>query len=179
MMIRYSDDITLPKTRLPGGVQGKMFILLGTIARYYPDILEPKQLAQLKRWCFDILKYQIKDIAEAEVQVLSGALRCLNNLVYCDNEDSIKRNKQDVENLFKIILTIITKFQGITRFDPVIAALALFRDHTDLFSSYLVTYGKALFDSLNYWASHHNNQTYKHGLGAYEQYIRQVRYDTG
>ncbi|KAI8057472.1 hypothetical protein BDF21DRAFT_319929, partial [Thamnidium elegans] len=171
---KYSDDITLPKTRLPGGVQGKMFVLLGTIARYYPDILEPKQLVQLKRRCFDILKYQIKDIAEAEVQVLSGALRCLNSLAYCDNEDSIKRNKQDVESLFTIILTMITKFQGTTRFDPVIAALALFRDHTDMFSSYLVTYGKALFDSLNYWASHHNNQTYKHGLGAYEQFIRQL-----
>lgn len=171
---RYALDYTLPKTKLPSGVRGKLFGLLGTMARYYFEFIGSERIIELKRWCFDRLNQQLRGGLDTELQVISGALYCLYNIIYCDDQVAIKPYTDDSAALFKIILTVLQMFQITTRYDPVIAALALFKDHIGLFSNYLPLYWKELFDALNYWASHHNPQTYKHGLGAFEQFIKQV-----
>lgn len=144
------------------------------MTRYYYALVGSDRVIELKRWCFDSLNEQLKGGTNTELQVISGALYCLYNLVYCDDQAGIKPYTDDSAALFKIILTVLRMFQTTTRYDPVIAALALFRDHIGLFSNYLPLYWQELFDALDFWASHHNHLTYKHGLGAFEQFIRQA-----
>lgn len=175
MINRYALDYTLPKSKLPNTVRGKLFGLLGTMARYYPESIGSDRIIELKRWCFDGLNQQLKGGSDVDMPVISGGLYCLYNIVYCNDEVSIKPYTDDSAALFKIILSVLEMFQLTARYDPVIAALALFKDHISLFSNFLPIYWKELFDVLNYWASHHNAQTYKHGLGAFEQFIRQVK----
>jgi hypothetical protein len=71
-------------------------------------------------------------------------------------------------------LTVMEKYPGTARYQPPISALAIFKEHTDFFSNMFVSHWKELFESLHYWATHHNNNIYKYGLQAYEQYLRQL-----
>lgn len=172
---RFIDTYTLPKTKLPGGVKAKVIELLGKIARYYPEIPGENGLQMVKRWCFDNLTVQMKS-ATPEGQVVAGSLFCLNNVLFREEENFVAHMNDNADKLFQIILQVLTKYLDATRYVSVQAALELFSQHTPLFSTMLTlpNQWKDLFNVLQYWASHHNIQTYKFGLRAYEQYIRQV-----
>lgn len=129
----------------------------------------------VKRWCFDNLTLQMKS-ATPEGQVVAGCLFCLNNVLFCEEENFAAHINDNADKLFQIILQVLTKYLDATRYVSVQAALELFSQHTPIFATMLTlpNQWKDLFNVLQYWASHHNIQTYKFGLRAFEQYIRQV-----
>ncbi len=172
---RFTDLYTLPKTKLPGGVQAKVIELLGKIARYYPEIPGDNGLQLIKKWCFDGLNAQMKS-KSPENQVIAGFLYCIDNILYCEEDSFVGCINESSDQLFQIVFTILTKYKDATRYAAVQAGLAIFTHHTSLFGTMLTTpnHWKDLFDILEQLASHTNPQTKNFGLNAFDQYVRQV-----
>jgi hypothetical protein len=134
------------------------------------------EIKKLKRWGFDNMEHQMRQSTkDAENSTMAGSLRCLNHIMYREDcPEAIKPQSDESDRLFNILLVVLDKYKEASRYEVPTSALILFKEHTDFFSNMFVAHWNELFHSLHYWATHHNLHTYKLGLQAYEQYLRQV-----
>lgn len=123
------------------------------------------------------MEHQMKlSLKDAESATITGSLRCFAHIMYReDSPEIIKPQSSESDRLFNIILAVLMRYRDTSRYDVPNSALILFKEHTDFFSNMFVEHWQELFQSLHFWATHHNIHTYKLGLQAYEQYLRQVR----
>ncbi|KAI8079021.1 uncharacterized protein B0P05DRAFT_470219, partial [Gilbertella persicaria] len=156
-------------------VKAKILELLGTIARFYPQVVTETKLKTLKRWCFDSVTHQVSNQAKSagEGNIISGGLTCINSLlrrpdlgITCGSEESNK--------LFDVLVKVLIGFKDATRFAAPLSALVLFRENAKLFGHLILPHCEKLYDCLQFWASHHNVISYKFGVAAYEEFLRQA-----
>lgn len=170
MIDSFCDQYTLRK---PTSVTAKTIELLGTIARSCPDIVEGTQINRLKRWCLDLLDQQLSSKSKVEGPAITGYLTCLNSILYRD-DNVIQPQSNESNKLFNDIIKVLYGFKAASRYDAPIAAMKLFKEHSGLFYNLILSNCEKLYEGLHYWASHRNTNTYKYGLAAYEEFLRQV-----
>lgn len=120
----------------------------------------------------DNLIAQLNGSVKLEANAVSGYMDCLNSLLYRD--DLIKPQSDESDKILNAIHKVLVIFQNQTRYAAPISALVLFKDHSSLFSNLILLNYQKLYDVLFFWASHHNPNCYKFGLGAYEELVKRV-----
>lgn len=170
-MCSFCDQFTQQRT--PMGVKAKIVQLLGVIARYYPSVVDEAQLKKIKRWCMDNITAQVNGSVKLEANAISGYMDCMNSILY-RSETIIKAQSDDSDKILSSIHKILVIYQGQGRYAAPISALMLFKEHSELFSNLLILNYQKIYDVLFYWASHHNSNAYKYGLGAYEEFIKRI-----
>jgi hypothetical protein len=167
----FCDQFTLQRTAT--GLKAKIIQLLGIIARYYPAVVDETQVKKLKRWCMDSVTAQLNGSAKIEGNVISGYMDCMNSILFRD-ENAVETQSDESDKILNAIYKVLVAFQGQSRYFAPISALVLFKDHSSLFSNLILSNYQKLDDAFFYWASHHNPNAYKFGLGAYEEFIKRV-----
>ncbi|KAI8973301.1 hypothetical protein BDF20DRAFT_642731 [Mycotypha africana] len=183
---KFMEQYTMSSVR-PTAKQ-RIVELLGTIAKNYPQLVDGKEAnSKLKRWCFQGLNHESKrHFADAELSLVTGYLTCIDILLYRQEEEEqmgiskeeafviLQPQSPEVQQLFNHILIIITTSKDTNRYQAVIAALSLFKNHCEMFSKLLMDRYVNLYRELHYWATHYNSTCYKFGLGAFEEFLRQL-----
>jgi hypothetical protein len=119
------------------------------------------------------LDQQLSSKAKPESAAITGYLTCLNSILY-RNDNVIQPQSNESNKLFNDIIKVLYGFKDANRFAAPIAAMMLFKEHSELFYNLILSNCEKLYEGLHYWASHHNPNTYKYGLAAYEEFLRQV-----
>ncbi|ORE12935.1 hypothetical protein BCV71DRAFT_230098, partial [Rhizopus microsporus] len=166
---RFSDMYTLPPTRLPVSVKAKVIELLGTIARFYPNLLNQNDPQILKRWCLDSLDYILNNTSN-DYAFISGAVNCLNTLLSSKNH-LIEPESRESDRLFNILLKLLYIPPDINRYTDTIAALELFTSHTHLFTNLILPNCEKLYKFLHVCSTHQNRLVFKHGTFAYDKFL--------
>lgn len=170
---RFSDMYTLPPTRLPVSVKAKVIELLGTIARFYPNLLNQNDPQILKRWCLDSLDYILNNTSN-DYAFISGAVNCLNTLLSSKNH-LIEPESRESDRLFNILLKLLYIPPDINRYTDTIAALELFTSHTHLFTNLILPNCEKLYKFLQICSTHQNRLVFKYGTFAYDKFLIAVR----
>ncbi|KAL9555838.1 hypothetical protein MBANPS3_002175 [Mucor bainieri] len=168
----FSDDYV--SSGKSATVKAKIIELLGSIARYHPEVVDQKQLERLKHWCFENLTLQASKTEKFEHQTSQGYLNCLNSLICRKDVQLVPKNSNESEKLFHIVLKILQAMSDTTRYGTPVAAMALFTRHARLFSNLLLPNSEKLYVCLYSWAGHHNNEASKNGLLAFEEFIKEL-----
>ncbi|KAI8075324.1 hypothetical protein BC940DRAFT_249003 [Gongronella butleri] len=167
---KYSFEFRASKT--PQTVQSAMRELLAVLAEQDNGELDLMPIKTLMRNCMDIATQQLQSDAADNVPV-SSSLIALNHLFNCSRLN-IQPAGQEATRAYELIKKTIAIPDGIARFDIPLAALSLFKDHINLFASFLTADYDVLYKHIFFCCSHQNRDVSKLGYRTMEVLFKQL-----
>eukprot|EP01083_Nonionella_stella_P007613 21942_1 len=133
------NNLNLGPSKLRATVRGGILHLLGILRNQYPSKFSPNQLTKLSKELMKPIKVDLSNNAAVTGRnaLISG---CLSGLQYFLNEDNNNIVREDILNIFKMILIeardVIAGTQP--RYKVVLSSLRLLSDHSFKFDTFIM-----------------------------------------